>query len=321
MVIGGAGFIGGHLLQALIAERRYDAVLCIDIAPPKRPVDGVNYIAWDMRHAFDAGTIEGPVEDIYNLAAVHVTPGHEDAEYFATNISCATHTCRLATDVDATNLTFISSIAIYGPSEDPQDEDAAPRPADAYGLSKLQAEAIHETWQHEGPDRRRLTIVRPGVVYGPAEGGNFTRLARLLERHLFVYPGRSDTIKACGYVKELIAAMLYMQRRNVDVSTFNFCHPEPLTTADICTALCVIGGYPPPRIVVPKELMLTAAFGMELLSSVGWRTSVNRARIRKLLRSSNVVPKRLRDAGYEFHYDLRSSLDDWRNTSATRRLE
>jgi len=35
--------------------------------------------------------------------------------------------------------------------------------------------------QSERPDTRRLTIVRPGVVYGLAERGNFTRPGPLRE--------------------------------------------------------------------------------------------------------------------------------------------
>jgi len=65
-------------------------------------------------------------------------------------------------------------------------------------LTKILAERIHRLWQTEGAASRRLTIVRPGVIYGLAEGGNFTRLARALKHRRFVFPGRTDTIKAHG---------------------------------------------------------------------------------------------------------------------------
>lgn len=60
------------------------------------------------------------------------------------------------------------------------------------GWSKWLAEGIHRAWRDEDPTRR-LVIVRPGAIFGPGEGGNFTRMARLLERGLFVFPGRTDT--------------------------------------------------------------------------------------------------------------------------------
>jgi hypothetical protein len=52
--------------------------------------------------------------------------------------------------------------------------------------------------------------VRPGVVHGLAERGNFTRA---LKGRRFVYPGRTDTVKACGYVDDLISSMIQMEER------------------------------------------------------------------------------------------------------------
>jgi hypothetical protein len=43
--------------------------------------------------------------------------------------------------------------------------------------------------------------LQAAVIFGAGEGGNFTRLAKLLQKVFFVYPGRKDTIKACFYVK------------------------------------------------------------------------------------------------------------------------
>ena len=84
-----------------------------------------------------------------------------------------------------------------------------PTPNTAYGISKLVAEKIHEKWQNGDTAHRQLTIVRPGVVFGKGENGNFTRLYWAIRGHKFAYPGRKDTIKACIYVKELVRFMLY----------------------------------------------------------------------------------------------------------------
>ncbi len=54
--------------------------------------------------------------EVYNLAAVHTTPGHEDWEYFWTNVWGAIHICEFATRVDARMVFFTSSISTYGPT-------------------------------------------------------------------------------------------------------------------------------------------------------------------------------------------------------------
>lgn len=255
---------------------------------------------------------------LFNLAAVHTTPGHEDWEYYHTNILGACNVCRYASDTGAQRIVFTSSIAVYGPGEAPRDEDSGTAPVSAYGRSKAMAEAIHELWQAERADQRRLTIVRPAVIYGQAERGNFTRLANLLAKGRFVYPGRKDTIKSCGYVKDLVSSMLFFAAKPDAKTVYNFCYPERYTSEDICAAFSEAAGYKPPRIVAPIGLMLLGVLAFELLSKLGIRTKINRARVKKLYHSTNIVPKRLQEASFRFGYTLRDSLTDWQHTSPTR---
>ncbi len=48
-------------------------------------------------------------------------------------------------------------------------------PATAYGRSKRLAEIIHQRWRGAN-GARRLATVRPAVVFGPGERGNFSYL-------------------------------------------------------------------------------------------------------------------------------------------------
>jgi nucleoside-diphosphate-sugar epimerase len=318
IIFGGAGFIGCHLLRRLEGERLYDELYSVDVAEPRFHVDGVKLIRFDIRDPIPPTLCgEGPF-DIYNLAAVHTTPGHEDWEYFWTNVHGATNVCRFAKEVGAERILFTSTMMVYGPTEAPKDEDARLEPVNAYGRSKILAEGIHRLWQSEQAGRCRLTIVRPGVIYGLEERGNFTRLSQALKARRFFFPGRTDTIKACGYVEDLVSSMLYMQERNEAVTLYNFCHPERYSIADICSAFVKVGGYPRPRFVVPFWLLGLAAFGFEMLSWLGLKTDINRARVRKLYESTNMVPKRLPEAGFAYRFDLSAGLADWKRTSRVR---
>ena len=315
IVFGGAGFIGCHLLKRLAAEQLYDKLYSVDIAAPRFAVPGVNLVHFDIRQPIPPKLCgEGPF-DIYNLAAIHTTPGHEDWEYFWTNVHGATNVCRFASEIGAERILFTSTMMVYGPTEAPKDEEAALEPVNAYGRSKILAEGIHNLWQAERPQSRRLTVVRPGVIYGLEERGNFTRLSQALKGRRFFFPGRTDTIKACGYVEDLVSSMLYMQERNEAVTLYNFCHPERYTIADICAAFASVGGYPKPRFVIPFWLLGLAAFGFEVLSALGLKSDINRARVRKLYESTNMVPRRLPEAGFAYAYDLKSGLEDWKRSS------
>lgn len=313
VVFGGAGFIGTHLLRALMADNRYDDVVSVDLVAPRVPVAGVDYKIADVRQPLVSELCEAP-DEIYNLAAVHRTPGHETHEYYETNVAGATHICEFARKKNVAKLVFISSIAVYGPDEAAKSEQSAPAPQSAYGWSKLLAEQIQQSWQQED-ETRKLVIARPAVVFGAGENGNFTRLAGALKKGFFLYPGRKDTIKACGYVGELIRSMQYMLHLDEGQSLYNFCYPRAYTIEDICKSFGKAGDLSQPRGVVPLPLMKLASVPFEILNGLGVKNGINRARIQKLVVSTNIVPEKLIASGYDFETDLDSALETWRRTS------
>lgn len=316
IVFGGAGFIGTHLLAHLTATGRYQRLISYDIRAPQRPVAGVDYIIGDVREPIQlTGELAGA--EIYNLAAVHTTPGHEDWEYFWTNVLGATHVCDFAHRIGTSFLLFTASISVYGPTEAPVDERTPPAPVSAYGRSKFQAEGIHRSWLENGGDRR-LVIVRPAVIFGPGEGGNFTRLAGLLAKKRFVYPGRKDTIKSCGYVGELVNSMEFARGLGRLEFTYNLSYPERTTSETICQAFAKVAGFAAPTRVVPLKLMLLAGFGFEVLGKLGLKTSINRERVWKLVRSTNILPTALVEAGYTYQTDIESALVAWKHASEGR---
>ncbi|MDH2356825.1 NAD-dependent epimerase/dehydratase family protein [Bradyrhizobium sp. SSUT112] len=314
IVFGGAGFIGTHLLGKLASSREYERLVSLDIQSPRTVVDGVEYINHDVRDPIDPKLAKGMPADIFNLAAVHTTPGHPEGDYYYTNVFGALNVCRFASETGSNSLTFTSSISIYGPTEEVLDEDDRPKPVSAYGRSKLSAEGIHRLWQSEGSGRR-LTIVRPAVIYGLYEHGNFTRLSRLLQKHAFVFPGRSDTIKSCGYVKDLISSMQFMAARNDGVSIYNFCYEQRYTINEICSAFAQVAGYRDPKLTIPIWVMNLAVLPFEFLQKTGIRTGINRDRVKKLWFSTNILPKRLVESGFQFQHGLLSSLEDWKSAS------
>ncbi|MBQ9708194.1 MAG: NAD(P)-dependent oxidoreductase, partial [Firmicutes bacterium] len=224
IITGGTGFIGTHLTNLLNEVHPEAKVWNLDIVKPGTPNPvvknykpavkegetlGSTFVECDVRNPIENLPFEPTPEDvILNFAAVHRTPGHEDIEYFETNIRGAEHVCDLAEKYGIRKMVFTSSIAPYGAAEELKTEETLPTPNTAYGISKLVAEKIHIAWQRGG-DGRQLTIVRPGVVFGKGENGNFSRLYKSIKDHMFAYPGRKDTIKACVYVKELVRFILW----------------------------------------------------------------------------------------------------------------
>ena len=309
LVTGASGFIGTRLVRRLASAGR--RVRALDIVAPRIVLPGIEYSTVDVRRALplDLGR---DVSVIYNLAAVHKTPGHPAQAYYETNVNGATYVTALADGCGIAQIVFTSSISVYGPCEARVSEGSPAKPTSDYGNSKLMAEGIHRQWQSRD-DANRLVTVRPGVVFGPGEGGNFTRLARALRWGYFAYPGRRDTIKGCGHVDDLLGAMDFALAQSDPSVLFNFTYPDESSLSQIVAAFGEVAGYVTARPSVPQGLMIWAAGLCEALNRAGLRNPVHPERIRKLLQSTRVAPDWLTQSGYVFEANLVRALRAWRD--------
>ncbi len=324
IITGGTGFIGTHLTNLLNEVHPNAHVWNLDIVKPGSPNPvvkeykpavrdgetlGSKYVETDIRKTINELPFTPTPEDVvFNFAAVHRTPGHEDREYFETNIRGAENVCAFAEQYGINNMVFTSSIAPYGASEQLKEETTLPTPNTAYGISKLVAEKIHMAWQ-KGGEGRKLTIVRPGVVFGRGENGNFSRLYWSIRKHTFAYPGRKDTIKACVYVKELVRFILWnVEERKTLFDIYNCTFEPAYTIEQIVTAMKKVTGLTQSVPYIPNSIIMPMAVCAKL---VGSPMGICPARVKKLQISTNICGKKMKESGYQPKWSFEEALDDW----------
>lgn len=324
IITGGTGFIGTHLTNLINEVHPEAKVWNLDIVKPGTPNPvvknykpavrdgeqlGSTYIECDIRKPIGELPFTPTAEDvIFNFAAVHRTPGHEDIEYFETNIRGAENVCAFAEKYGIKSMVFTSSIAPYGASEQLKTEDTLPTPNTPYGISKLVAEKIHMAWQ-KGGEGRKLTIVRPGVVFGRGENGNFSRLYWGIRKHTFAYPGRKDTIKACVYVKELVRFILWnVEERKTSFDIFNCTFEPAYTIEQIVKAMKKVTGLSQSVPYIPNSIIMPMAACAKM---VGSPMGICPARVKKLQISTNICGKKMASSGYKFKWTFEEALKDW----------
>lgn len=328
VIFGGLGFIGSHFADFLLKHSSAKKIYLVDI----NVLDNVKsdlrikflcnnpriiFVFGDVRKPLNWLNIDGRVDLIANFAAVHREPGHENHEYFSTNLLGAQNVCEWAHNIDCNLILFTSSISPYGVSESIKDESTLPIPVTAYGASKLVAEKIHQIWQAAVIDSRYLIIVRPGVVFGPGEGGNVSRLIKAVIHRYFFYMGNQSTRKAGVYVKELCNAMWWVmqeQKKNGEsVILFNMSMNPGPSIGDYVKTVCKTQGIKRFVPTVPYKLLISVAYVIDFLAKpFGIKHPFNPVRIRKLVRSNNIVPTYLDEHGYQFQYSLESAFSDWK---------
>lgn len=323
IIIGGTGFVGTHLTNLLNSVHPETNVWNLDIVKPGTPNPvvkdykpavkegerlGSTYVECDIRKPIgELPFTPTPDDVIFNFAAVHRTPGHEDVEYFETNIRGAENVCAFAEKYGIKTIVFTSSIAPYGAAEELKTEETLPTPNTAYGISKLVAEKIHLAWQAGG--ERRLLIVRPGVVFGKGENGNFSRLYWGIRDHMFAYPGRKDTIKACVYVKELVRFILWnVEERQTPFDIYNCTFEPAYTIEQIVNAMKKVTGLKQNVPYIPNSVIKPLAAGAKLCGSP---MGICPARVKKLQISTNICGKKMKESGYQFKWTFEEALEDW----------
>lgn len=329
IIFGGSGFIGSFLSRKLFRDFNVANIVIYDLVDPCstcsefrnnlfRDLPCLKYIHGDVRHEIK-NVPDFEFDLAINLAAIHREPGHSKHEYFETNINGAENISSWCEKRGIQNLIFTSSISPYGISENIRDEYSTPMPDSPYGSSKLVAEKIHQIWHSRDPINRRLIIVRPGVVYGPGENGNVTRLIKAVNRNYFFYTGNKETRKAGIYIKELCSSIFWIYKNYESICSegqpilFNGCSETAPSVKEYILGICDTLGKQKFFLTLPYSLLLLSSY---LISAVGSLFRINHPfspmRIKKLVRSNFIEPKVLKDFGYKFNFSVEESLKDWK---------
>jgi nucleoside-diphosphate-sugar epimerase len=174
LITGATGFVGRAVVTAFATADR--TVRAAVRRPPQPPfAAGVEVVQHpDLSQSFDWAPLLAGVDQIVHLAGIAHTGGVAPELYDRVNRQATAELAAAATRAGVRHFVFVSSIrAQSGPSADHAlTERDEPAPTDAYGRSKLAAEAAVRS---AGVP---FTILRPALFYGPGVKGNFALLLR-----------------------------------------------------------------------------------------------------------------------------------------------
>lgn len=184
LVTGGAGFIGSHVTEVLLA--RGDQVVCVDnfndyYDPARKRRNVAPFLGHPAYHCVEAD-IRAPAERLAELfaeqrfdkvlhiaamAGVRYSIQHPDL-YAAVNVSGTVNLLELARRHEVRNFVFASSSSVYGArSQAPfREDDPVEQPISPYAATKRAAELMTYTYHHLYG--LPCTSLRFFTVYGPA---------------------------------------------------------------------------------------------------------------------------------------------------------
>src|SRR5260221_3619087 len=179
VVTGGAGFVGSHLVDRLLAVTTADVVVIDNLSRGRRANlarhqadPRLHVIAGDIRDsALVADALRG-VDLVYHLAAQSRVMGAvHDLDYsFSTNVVGTFNVLRESASAGVRRVLFASSREVYGePIELPVDEGQPLLAINFYGASKIMGEAYCRAFRRA--NGLNAIILRLANAYGPRDFG------------------------------------------------------------------------------------------------------------------------------------------------------
>jgi UDP-glucose 4-epimerase len=175
LVTGGAGFIGSHVVDRLLAGGHEVKVIDnLSVGRREHIPHGVEL--WQL----DLGTIAAAElkqrveayrpDAVFHLAAIHFIPycmAHPE-EAFATNVRATHSLVQALENIPVKKLVSASTMDVYPVEDKVHTETDAPDPRNIYGLTKLLSEQIVRCAAH-CHDTMAAVSLRLANVYGPRE--------------------------------------------------------------------------------------------------------------------------------------------------------
>ena len=248
LVTGADGFVGHHLVPYLVAQG-YSVVAASRAVTTFNSPDVTAVPLLDLSRMFDWQPLLDQCDAVVHLAGI----AHKYAEddfYDRVNHRATSALARAISRGATKHLVFISSIAAQSGSYADHDltEDDLPTPNNAYGRSKVAAE---QAIRAAGIS---FTILRPVVIYGEGEKGNFAtvhQISRLpIPLPLGALSARRSVLSIENFNSAVATALSNPRARG---ETFIVSDPTPVTVADLIARYRASLGRSPWLVPMPES--------------------------------------------------------------------
>ncbi|QLH83561.1 NAD-dependent epimerase/dehydratase family protein [Halosimplex pelagicum] len=225
VVTGGAGFVGSHLCERLVADNEVVAVDDFSNGERDWLPDGVEVVEGDLTDPeVAAEAITEDVDGVFHFAA-NKNAAADDIEQYRFNNELTETVLDRMDEVGVDKIAFTSSSTVYGEAPRPTPEDYAPlEPISIYGASKLGEESLLSVYAHSHDFTawvyRFANIVGPRLQLGAVIPDFIDKLEEDPESLTILGDGRQE--KSYMHVDDCVDAMCHVvEHADGDFNVYN----------------------------------------------------------------------------------------------------
>jgi nucleoside-diphosphate-sugar epimerase len=280
LVTGASGFIGRHLVAALLASgHRVRALVRRHQAADELRAAGADPIIHDLCGPALLEDAVAGVRSVFHLAGQLFRAGVPDADYERLHVDATIALLDACTRTRVEHVLLCSTTGVHGPTGlTPAREDDAGCPQNAYERTKARAE--QEARRIAARTGLPLTIARPALVYGPGDL-HLLGLFRAIRGGYYRVIGDGLNEIHPIYVTDLIAGLLLTANRGrADGRAYHLVGPRPVSLRALGDEIGRAVGREVSRHHLPVSLALLAGGIFEALPIRRSALPLTRSRVR-----------------------------------------
>ncbi|WP_075936671.1 NAD-dependent epimerase/dehydratase family protein [Halosegnis longus] len=279
VITGGAGFVGSHLTDRLVADN--EVVVADDFRNSQRDwVHGdATVVEGDLTDGETVTEAITPETDIVFHFAADKNAARDDIEQYRVNNELTETVVERMHAVGVENIAFTSSSVVYGEAPRPTPEDFAPlEPISIYGASKLGEEGLLSVFAHSHGftvwNFRFANIVGPRLQLGSVIPDFIQKLEESPDELEILGDGRQE--KSYLHIDDCVDAMCHVvEHADAPVNTYNL---GTRTTTSVTTIADIVAdemGLDPEYTFTGGDRGWTGdvprmRLSIEKLSALGW---------------------------------------------------
>ena len=273
LVTGATGFVGGHMVPALI-EKGYDVECLVrseDKAKQLKSKFKVETVIGDVTKPETLKGISGGIDYVVHLAAMgHVSAVTDEAFKQFTGINeggTKNLIDEFRNSKSLKKFVHFSSTAAMGPIGLPiLNEESVPNPVTPYQKSKQRSEQIiFDSFSEYGFPG---VIVRPCMIYGVGGYGEFYKFCKLMKQGVFPKVGFGKNLTPLVHVDDVVnGAILAMEKGN-NGQAYILASDSSIEMDELHRLIMKSIGKWAPYIFVPATLALGGAKIVEKVSTL-----------------------------------------------------
>jgi dihydroflavonol-4-reductase len=311
LVTGANGFVGSHLVEALLS-RGYQVTCLVRKTSNLRWLFGLNVecVYADISEKATLKNVFKEIDFVFHVAGLikkYSCLAKSKEEYLKVNYKGTKNLIEacIEDNPQIKRFVYISSQAAVGPgkNEQPLDETSPCNPITDYGKSKLKGEEIVLEYSSKLP----VTIIRPPALYGPRDS-DFLIIFRIVNKGLKTLLGKGESYVNLCYIEDLIHGIILAAENPKAIGQIYFIADDQIyARREIPEIMAKVLGKNAITLKVPNALLFTVAFISEnIFRLLGKPTLLNVQKVREISQRYWLcdVSKAKKELGFSPQYHL-----------------